>query len=217
MGFFCSFMVLAGVGTGMTFGPLAIHARFSQPQSRVAVVVALQLFVSFTFHVSLSIPLNSSLLQARSLGGTIGLAQCSTVLNSKVRHYFNNLPQSTLDSLSSSGNTDALNTLSSSTLDSVSAIDALPPDLQQVVRDAFQYGVRWSFISLIPWTGVAFLLALRLSRISAEKSVVGVDKEEDHSRSFWSQSPSQVERTRKIGRTDNWGDSDKDVVPETTG
>ncbi len=208
-------MVLAGVGTGMTFGPLAIHARFSQPQSRVAVVVALAAFCEL--HVSQSRPSNSSLLQARSLGGTIGLAQCSTVLNSKVRHYFNNLPQSTLDSLSNSGSTDALNTLSSSTLDSVSAIDALPPDLQQVVRDAFQYGVRWSFISLIPWTGVAFLLALRLSRISVpEKSVVGVDKE-DHSPIILVPEP-ESGRAHPQDRTDRQlGDSDKDVVPETTG
>ena len=40
------FMVMAGVGVGMTFGPLAIHARFSQPEERVAIVVALNLFVS---------------------------------------------------------------------------------------------------------------------------------------------------------------------------
>jgi hypothetical protein len=42
------FMVMAGVGVGMTFGPLAIHARFSQPEERVAIVVALNLFVSTT-------------------------------------------------------------------------------------------------------------------------------------------------------------------------
>ena len=37
---------MAGVGVGMTFGPLAIHARFSQPEERVAIVIALNLFVS---------------------------------------------------------------------------------------------------------------------------------------------------------------------------
>ena len=37
---------MAGVGVGMTFGPLAVHARFSQPSDRVAIVVALNLFVS---------------------------------------------------------------------------------------------------------------------------------------------------------------------------
>ena len=44
------FMVMTGVGVGMTFGPLAIHARFSQPEERVAVVTALNLFVSAMIH-----------------------------------------------------------------------------------------------------------------------------------------------------------------------
>jgi len=42
-----AFMVVCGVGVGMTFGPLAIHARFSQPDDRIAVVIGLNLFVSF--------------------------------------------------------------------------------------------------------------------------------------------------------------------------
>ena len=33
----------------MTFGPLSVHARFSQPHDRVAIVVALNLFVSKVF------------------------------------------------------------------------------------------------------------------------------------------------------------------------
>ena len=44
-------MVMAGVGVGMTFGPLAIHARFSQPEERVAIVVALNLFVCLTLQI----------------------------------------------------------------------------------------------------------------------------------------------------------------------
>ena len=36
---------MTGVGVGMTIGPLVVHARFSQPENRNAVVAALTLFV----------------------------------------------------------------------------------------------------------------------------------------------------------------------------
>jgi hypothetical protein len=39
-------MAMAGVGTGLQIGPLAIQARFSMSADRVAVVTALMLFVS---------------------------------------------------------------------------------------------------------------------------------------------------------------------------
>ena len=82
-------------------------------------------------------------------------------MNSKVRSYFANLPQSVLDELGS----DGLASLSSSSLSSLQSINSLPPNVQQIVRDAFRNGVRWSFISLIPWAGLSFLLVLRLSLI----------------------------------------------------
>lgn len=37
---------MAGVGTGLQIGPLAVQARFSQPEENNAVVSALLLFVS---------------------------------------------------------------------------------------------------------------------------------------------------------------------------
>jgi len=40
------FLVMCGIGIGLTFGPLVIHAQFSQPDDRIAIVVALNLFVS---------------------------------------------------------------------------------------------------------------------------------------------------------------------------
>ena len=43
---------MAGVGVGMSIGPLVIHCRFSQPDNRVAVVSALTLFVSPTSRVA---------------------------------------------------------------------------------------------------------------------------------------------------------------------
>lgn len=53
------FMAMAGVGVGMGIGPLAVHARFSQPEDRVAIVSALTLFVS-SITSPISIALNPS-------------------------------------------------------------------------------------------------------------------------------------------------------------
>jgi hypothetical protein len=50
------YLILTGIGVGITFGPLSYQARYSQPEERVAVVVATNLFF-------------------RTAGGTIGLAQ----------------------------------------------------------------------------------------------------------------------------------------------
>ena len=44
-------------------------------------------------------------------------------------------------------------------------INQLPPEVQQIVRDAFRNGVRWCFISLIPWTALALIGTLFLSNI----------------------------------------------------
>jgi len=54
---------------------------------------------------------------------------------------------------------------SSGGLSSVQSLDGLSPTVQQIIRDAFRDGVRWSFISLIPWAGLAVILFLFLSKI----------------------------------------------------
>ncbi|KDQ08494.1 hypothetical protein BOTBODRAFT_118640 [Botryobasidium botryosum FD-172 SS1] len=132
------FLGLCGASVGLTFGPLSMHARFTQPENRIATIVALNLFF-------------------RTEGGTVGLAQLSAVLNSKVRTYLSNTISS--GSLSPA---DAA-TLAGESLDSVSSMANLPPQLLQIVRDAFRDGVRWAFISLIPWSCVALLAVLFLS------------------------------------------------------
>ncbi len=53
-------MVLAGVGIGVAIGPLAIHARFSQPAERLAIVSAMLLFVSVPFSRRLRESVNDS-------------------------------------------------------------------------------------------------------------------------------------------------------------
>ncbi|KZS91099.1 MFS general substrate transporter [Sistotremastrum niveocremeum HHB9708] len=137
------FMLLAGVGVGLTFGPLSIQARFKQPESRIAIVEALITF--FT-----------------NLGGTISLALCATVMNTRVNRYLSDLVSagtvSTVDA-------KALSQLSSGSIASIQAINALPPDVAAQVREAFRQGTRWAFISLVPWAATAFVASLFLSEL----------------------------------------------------
>lgn len=56
--------------------------------------------------------------------------------------------------------------LNSGGLTSVTSLDGLPSAVQTVIRDAFLDGVRWSFVSLIPWLGLGCVLSVFLSRIS---------------------------------------------------
>ncbi|KAF8517756.1 major facilitator superfamily domain-containing protein [Hysterangium stoloniferum] len=135
------FLVLCGVGIGMTFGPLAIHARFSQPENRVAIIVGLNLFF-------------------RSFGGTVGLAQCGAILNAKVHSFIKDLINSGTLPLDQTEQLESLGDINS-----IQVISSLPPELAQHVRDGFRAGVRWAFISLIPWTAPAAIMVLFLSKI----------------------------------------------------
>ncbi|KAH7927142.1 MFS general substrate transporter [Leucogyrophana mollusca] len=139
------FMVMAGAGVGLTAGPLAIHARFSQPTHRVAIVNAMTLFF-------------------RALGGTVGLAQCSAVMDSKVNQYISNQIRS--GALSGADQAALSQAYANQSLDSLQSMGSLPSAVQTVIRDAFRYGVRWAFISLIPWSCISFFLVLFLSNIT---------------------------------------------------
>lgn len=147
------FMALAGVGIGAAFGPLSVHARFSQPEERVAIVTSLNIFF-------------------RTFGGTVGLAQCGTVLNAKVRSYLMSLSPSQVSDLQGSS-------LSPVGLSSLQSIADLPPDVQNLVKDAFRNGIKWCFISLIPWTALAAIAVLFLSNIpDINKQSVATPREE---------------------------------------
>jgi MFS family permease len=138
------FMCMTGFGVGLTASPNVVQARFLMPN-----------------HVAAT---NALLLFFRALGGTVGLAQCFTVMNAKVNSYI--VGQIRSGTISGS-NLDALEALyNSGGLDSIQSLEGLPPVVQQIVRDAFRNGVRWSFISLIPWAGLAVILSLFLSKIS---------------------------------------------------
>ncbi|OJA11790.1 hypothetical protein AZE42_13064 [Rhizopogon vesiculosus] len=138
-----AFMGIAGFAVGLTGGPLVVQARFLMPD-HIAIINALMLFF-------------------RALGGTAGLAQCSTVMNAKVNSYIvGQIESGTI----SGSDLDILAALySSGGLTSIMSLEGLPPTVQQIIRDAFRNGVRWSFVSLIPWAGLAVFLFLFLSKI----------------------------------------------------
>lgn len=137
------FMCVAGFGVGLPAGPVVVQARFLMPD-HVAVTNALMLFF-------------------RALGGTAGLAQCFTVMNAKVNSYVVGQIRS---GVVSGSDLDVLEALySSGGLNSIQSLEGLPPVVQQIIRDAYRNGVRWSFISLIPWAGLAVILSLSLSKI----------------------------------------------------
>ncbi|EIW74064.1 MFS general substrate transporter [Coniophora puteana RWD-64-598 SS2] len=139
------FMAMAGVGVGMTAGSLAVQGRFIEPD-HIAIVSALMLFF-------------------RTLGGTVGLAQCFTVMDSKVKSYvFDQIQAGAL----SPSDLAALVSLYSSQgggLSSLTSLDGLPSDVQTIIRDAYRYGVAWSFVSLIPWAGIAAPMSFFLTSI----------------------------------------------------
>ncbi|RPD74189.1 MFS general substrate transporter [Lentinus tigrinus ALCF2SS1-7] len=175
-GYVDGFLVMAGVGVGMSIGPLAIHCRFSQPEERVAVVSALGLF-------------------SRALGGTVGLAQCGAVLNAKVNSIITNMVTSGRLSAEDAG---VLANGLANGLSSMQSINALPPDIQTAVKDAFQQGSRWSFISLIPWAGLSVFATLFLSNIrdtdklEAERLRAAQEKTEKQEESEKTQTVAQV-------------------------
>ncbi|KAF8212355.1 major facilitator superfamily domain-containing protein [Mycena galopus ATCC 62051] len=136
------FMAMAGAGVGMTFGPLAIQARFTQSEDKIAAVTGLTLFF-------------------RSLGGTIGLAQCAAVLSSKVTSFLTSAAESGAIPAQYIASIANANT----NLNSLNSIDGLPEEIQALVRSAFRDGSRWAIISLIPWCAVSVLLSLGLSKI----------------------------------------------------
>jgi len=116
---------------------------------------------------------NAMLLFFRAFGGTVGLAQCFTILSAKVNTYISSQIPHLVETLSPSDLASLVSLLDSGGLTSLTSLDGLPSAVQTVVRDAFRDGVRWGFVSLIPWLGVGCLLSLFLSRIKDS------DKEEE--------------------------------------
>ena len=129
--------------------------RFTQPEDRVAIVVASNLFF-------------------RTLGGTIGLAQLSAVMYSRVRAYITSQVTRGAITIGQAGMiAQALNTLDSSSGGNSNSggggVYALPDQLKTIAIDAFRDGLRAAFWSLLPWLAVALILCCFLSRVPEER------------------------------------------------
>ncbi|KAH7920785.1 hypothetical protein BV22DRAFT_777910 [Leucogyrophana mollusca] len=90
------------------------------------------------------------------------VSQCFTVMDAKVNSYF--LSQIHSNMLSGSDLAALTQLYENGGLDSLQTLDGLPSGVQGVIRDTFRNAVRWSFISLIPWVGVACVLSIFLSK-----------------------------------------------------
>jgi len=137
---------MAGAGIGLTIATLDVQSRFLLPPEQNAVSTTMNLFF-------------------RIAGGTVGLAQLSTVLESKLRSYILGLIKSGKLSVD-----DALKiaqglTATGGHQSASPGIANLPPHLQQVVKDAYGYGVKWAFYSLLPWCSLAALTVYTLGDI----------------------------------------------------
>ena len=82
--------------------------------------------------------------QFRSLGGTVGLAQCSTVLNEKVDDYLKDLVGS--GALTGPAASAVASTNANPFVHSLQSLEDLAPEVQTAIRDAFRYGLQWSFL-----------------------------------------------------------------------
>lgn len=79
---------------------------------------------------------------------------------------------------------EAIAQASAQGIDSLNSINALPQNVQSLVRDAFRQGSRYAFISLIPWCALAFITSLFLSKISdsdRERALAAPDLSYEHS------------------------------------
>jgi hypothetical protein len=167
------YLILTGIGVGITFGPLSYQARYSQPEERVAVVVATNLFF-------------------RTAGGTIGLAQLFAVMYSRVGRYISNQVASGRISLQELS--EIRQSLTS--IDTRSGgILGLSGVLRDVITEAFKDGLRWAFFSLLPWLAIAAVVSFFLSNIDEDRlrgRPKPVEQEQHHSERKDKASPGEV-------------------------
>lgn len=152
------FLAMAGAGIGMSIGMTEMQARFLLPKQQNAVSTTMSLFF-------------------RTAGGTIGLAQLSAVLETKLRSYITGLVHS--GKLSADDALTIAQSLSSTGGDQSSGpgIRQLSPALEQVVKNAYGYGVKWAFYSLLPWVCLAALAAFTLGNIVDTDRVAREERE----------------------------------------
>ncbi|PVG04257.1 MFS general substrate transporter [Serendipita vermifera] len=151
------FMIMSGAGIGIAFGPLTYQIRFTQPEDRVAIAVASNLFF-------------------RTAGGVIGLAQLSAVMFSQVRTYITKqiisgriTPSDAVRISASLASVGTVHGGGTSSTTGSGGIFGLPDNLRAVTTEAFKDGIRWAFLSLLPWLGISLLVCLFLTRVDPER------------------------------------------------
>jgi len=107
--------------------------------------------------------LSNNCKKFRNLGGTVGLAQLSAILESKIRGYIRKLLiRGELTSKDAEIIFSSLNTLSGH---SGGGLNDLPIGLRNIVTEAYKWGTSNAFLSLVPWCGVGLVLCAFLHDI----------------------------------------------------
>ncbi|KAH7911456.1 major facilitator superfamily domain-containing protein [Hygrophoropsis aurantiaca] len=137
-------MIFTGLGVGFPTVPLIMQGIRTQPDHKAAVS-----------HMALF---------SQTLGGATGLAQCFSVMNDKVVAFVND--EIATGKITGSDLAALTEVSQNGGLTSVTTIASLPAVVQEIIRGAYADGIRWSFISLIPYTAVFIVASLFLSRVS---------------------------------------------------
>lgn len=85
-------------------------------------------------------------------GGTVGISVMSSVFSNKLVNHIGSVTH-----------------VSTNTTASVESISALPPDIQITVRGWFSDSIYWAYISIIPFLGLAGVLAFFLGNVKITK------------------------------------------------
>lgn len=126
-------MAIAGVGTGIRFMPIILHATAIWPQHTATMISLMDFCVPF--------------------GGTIAIAIMSTVFSNKLSTGLEDLGQN-------SGAPMGLHDSSG-----IQALQSLPIDKQDAVRDVVATAVMWAFVAVLPFLILSFLAATGLGNV----------------------------------------------------
>lgn len=141
------YQAILGLGIGLTLSSLIVAAPTAIEQKDTG--MSIRTPIVRTHPLVLTSPLAvfvGALTQARILGGSIGLAVCTNILNTRVKSASNSLSPQQLSGL----------------LQSAHTISTLPPNLQETVRQIFGKGYNEQMQALTAFGGAAVLATLMM-------------------------------------------------------
>ena len=140
------FESIAGFGLGVTFGALMLGIPFAVEKKDLGTFKHADLRVTTDWHVATA---TGAMIQIRMLGGAIGLAIASTMLNSyTTSHLSSFLTPVEIESISQTS----------------SAMSSLPPVSQDATRRIFAEGFNLQMVLVAASTGIAILTSLLVWR-----------------------------------------------------